>query len=246
MAWKKVFRKQKKNVGRYIKKRYFKGGNVSDPKLKTMFRDVMRLKNMVNAEKKNIDSADTANYLVAQNNGAGTGSRCIDVTPVIAQGVSEDQRNGDSLKVCSYCLQTEVSSNSFNTLQNTKYQFFLIRQPTNPLATGNTLAAFFEDNTFSGVVDYNSNRNYQNFKDFVVMRTWKGIIKQNTNDSNNQVQKANHKVYGKCDFHIRYSKGTTTILNNPIYLIAVADAGDIAGTNHIFFKWSMKLYFYDN
>jgi len=50
----------------------------------------------------------------------------------------------------------------------------------------------------------------------------------------------------KREFHIRYDKGTTTILQNRMYLIAVASEGDRAGTNHIKFQYSMKVYFYDN
>lgn len=246
MPWKRYAKKQLKKGGRYAKKRYFRGKGYSNPKISTMAKDVMRLKAMINAEKKNMELSDTAAYVFAQNNSTGTGTRCVDITPVISQGSSEDQRNGDSLKVASFCYQAEVTSNSFNTLQPTRFRIVLFRQSTNPVSTATAITNMYENNQFTGVIDYNSNRNYQNFKDFQILGVHTGIIRSNTNDSSNQIQNAQVKICRKANFHIRYSKGTTTILNNPIYAMYLADAGDFNTSNYISLKHSMKLYFYDN
>lgn len=212
-----------------------------------LYSEVAALKKMVNAEKKNSETAVTTTYKMAQNFGAASGARILSVMPTISQGSSEDQRNGDSLKVCSLCMQFEVRSNSFNTLQSTRYKFYLVRQPINPTATDATaLAEFLEPNTFSGVIDYNSNRNYQHMRDWVVVGTASGIIKQNTNDSLNQIQQQQKKIARKTEFHVRFDKGTNSILQNNLRLIAVADAGDWNGTNYIEFQYSCKVYYYDN
>uniref|UniRef100_UPI00404951B2 hypothetical protein n=1 Tax=Flavobacterium sp. TaxID=239 RepID=UPI00404951B2 len=166
--------------------------------------------------------------------------------PIIAQGSSEDQRNGDSLKICSLCFQCEVFTNSFNTIQDTRYKIYLIRQPTNPVSGSNVANQFLEPNPFSGVNDYNSNRDYEHFKDYIVIGMIRGVLKQNTNDSANQIRKNQHKLARKLQYHVRYEKGTTIILNNTLYIVAVADSGDTATNNYIRMQYSTKVYYYDN
>lgn len=211
-----------------------------------LYKEVQAIKKMVNAEKKNADTISTTTVNFAEKNGAASGGNCFDIMPTISQGNTEDQRNGDSLKVCSAVFQFEVSTNSFNTTQATRYKIYIIRQPTNPVSTATAYINLLEPNAFSSVIDYNSNRDYEHYKDFIVMKTINGYLKQNTNDSANQVQKNQHKVAMKCNYHVRYEKGTTTILNNPIYAVVVADSGDVATTNFIRLQYSTKIYFYDN
>lgn len=246
MAYKKYVRQGAKRAGRYVKKRYFKGKGYSNPKIDTITRDVMRLKNMINAEKQNVESSVSTVHTLAQFNGASSGRQCLDIMPVISQGVGEDNRKGDSLKVCSLVLKLKVESNSFNTLQPTKYTFYLVRQPTNPVTTTQAPDLFLEPNPFSGIVDDYSNRNYQHYKDYQIIGKATGRLKANQNDSLNQIQVNSHMIARKTDFHIRYDKGTNTIINNPIYLIAVANDGDRATANHIKFQYALKVYFYDN
>lgn len=233
-------------VKKAIKKRYVaKGGNY---KYDQMFKDVMTLKRMVNAEKKNADLTDTTQYAFAQNLGVNSGAYVSSIIPTMAQGIGEDNRIGDSVKICSLVFQAEVETNSFNTIQDTKYKLYLVRQPTNPVSGATVLTNFLEPNVFSGVVDYNSNRNYQNFKDFVIIGVINGKLTQNSNDSVGQVKKNQHKIAKKCEFHVRYDKGTNNILNNNIHLIAVADSGDVGspGLNILKIRYSMKVFFYDN
>lgn len=230
----------KKVVHPYVNK---KKGYANRQKL---YKEITAIKKMINAEKQNADTTDTATYNLAEKNGANSGLQAFDITPTISQGSSEDQRKGDSLKIVAYCLQIEVSTNSFNTLQDTRYKFYLVRQPRNPTTGASIYNDFLEPNVFSGVIDYNSNRDYGHFKDYIVMAEIKGVLKQNTNDSANQIRRNNHKVARKCSYHVRYQKGTTTIDENPITLIAVADSGDRATSNYIKFQYALKVYYYDN
>lgn len=211
-----------------------------------LYKEIAAIKKVINAEKKNADTTSTTIFNFAQNNGASSGQYVNSVMPIIAQGSSEDQRNGDSLKICAICFQVEVFTNSFNTLQDTRYKFYLVRQPVNPVGGTAVATYFLEPNPFSGVNDYNSNRNYEHFKDYIVIGEIKGVLKQNTNDSLNQIRKNNHKIAKKVDYHVRYEKGTTNILNNILYVIAVADSGDTATSNYIRFQYSTKVYYYDN
>ncbi len=210
-----------------------------------LYKEITAIKKMINAEKQNAESTDTTLYSLGQFNGAGSGASVIQVTPVIAQGVGEDNRKGDLLKICSWCLKLRITNNGINTTQDTAYKFYLLRQPTNPPAT-NILSQFLEPNPFSGVIDYNSNRDYVNYKDWIVMGTFQGKIKLNPSNVATAIGSASHTLAKKQEFHIRYSKGTTNILNNPMILIGVADGGDIATVNTLFFRYSMKVYYYDN
>lgn len=250
MAYKKVIRKVARKaygaVKTAVKKRYTtKSGGAN---YKQIAKDVMMLKSMVNAEKKNADLTDTTQYAFAQNLGALSGAYTSSIIPTMAQGIGEDNRIGDSVKICSYVFQAEVETNSFNTIQDTKYKLYLVRQPTNPVSGVTVRDNFLEPNVFSGVVDYNSNRNYQNFKDFVILGVINGKLTQNSNDSVGQVKKNQHKIARKAEFHVRYDKGTNNILNNNIHLIAVADSGDVGspGLNILKIRYSMKVFFYDN
>lgn len=213
-----------------------------------LYKEVTAIKRMVNAEKQNADSNDTTIYTVAQHNGAATGSRVVSVLPSIAQGSSEDQRKGDSVKLSSMCFQLEVTTNSFNTLSDVNYTCYIVRQPRNPVGAASFALAndFLEDNVSSGVIDYNSNRNYQHFKDFIVVGKINGTLKQNTNDSLNQIRKNQHKLCKKLDYHVRYDKGTTNVLNNDLHLVFVTDSGDRATNDYIKFQYSNKVYYYDN
>jgi len=209
-----------------------------------LYKEVAALKKMVNAEKKNADYVSTALIDFAQNSGAGSGGLCFTIAPNIPQGSSEDQRNGDSIKVCSLCIQFEVMNNGLLTLQDTRYKFYIFRQAKNPVAAGTAYTDFLEPNAFSGVIDYNSNRNYQNFNDFTMIGMVSGLIKQSYTAGIQS--KKQHIVARKQNFHIRFDKGATTLMTNQIYVLAVADSGDKAGTNKLMFQISHRLFFYDN
>ena len=240
---KKVYKFVKKNIVEpYTSKKNNRGYN----NRMNLYKEITAIKKLLNAEKKNQQYTDTTVYKVAQNNGAGSGALTVDITPVISQGSSEDQRNGDSIKVCSMCAQFELSTNSFLTLQSTKVTIYVVRQLENDYTTANIIPFFLLNNPFSGVIDYNSDRNYQFFKKFVVMAQKTVTLRQNQNDSANQVQKVNIKVPLKLDYHMRYNKGLTTLITNPVFLIAVADSGDTAGTNYINIQMGNAIYYYDN
>lgn len=242
-------KKQATRAGKYVKKRYFKGKGYSNPKVSTIARDVMRLKQIINSEKQNAETQITTEYDLAQFNGVSTpGYRLIDCMPTISQGVGEDNRKGDSIKVCSWVLQMQTYNNSELSLTDYDYKFLVIQQPLNPTgATITTVDQFLETNSFSLVRDYYSNRNYQHYKDFRVLGMIKGRLKaQDTATTSNSSSSNQHTLARKADFHIRYDKGTNTILNNPIYLLALCDDGDRNTSNKMFFKFSFKVFYYDN
>lgn len=244
IMWNKARKWTKKNITKpYFTKKNHRGYN----NRQRLYRDVANLKKMINAEKQNVESSDTTVFSFAQKNSTSTGSRTLPLMPTLTQGVGEDQRKGDSIKVCSCVLKLNVQTNKNNTLQDVGYKFYLVRQPTNPDTSASSARDnFLETNPFSGVIDMYSNRDYQHFKDYEVIGVVQGKLTQNTNDSIGMYKSNYHTLARKCNFHIRYNKGTTDILNNKIWLIAVASEGDINALNYIQFQYSYKVYFYDN
>jgi len=220
---KKYLKKQARRVARSAKKRYFKGSGYSNPKLGTMMRDINTLKAMVNAEKKNADVVDQTVTNFAGNNGVDSGGAVVILHPGIPQGLGEDNRIGDSIKAHSMMVQFEVFNNGILTIQDTRYSIYIVRQPVNPISgTANTLASFLEPNPFSGVVDYNSNRNYENFKDWIVLKKVNGVLRQNTNDSASQVRKNQHKIPLKLNLLANWNLSKFVVAVLPLSATSIA------------------------
>lgn len=248
VAWKKYYKKSKKYSRQVYKKsglvNPIKKGNLS---MTRVIKDLALLKKMINAEKQNVETNDTTEYRLGQFNGLSSGGQVLNILPTISQGVSEDQRKGDSLKVCSWVLKIQTYNAGNFTVSGINYKFYVLRQPTNPVALASVSSQFLETNPFSGVIDYFSNRDYEHYKDWIVMGTITGKLKANESQDTGQGAKQNvHTLARKQEFHIRYDKGTNTPLNNNIVLLAVASDGDRATTNTMFFKYSFKVYYYDN
>lgn len=213
-----------------------------------LVKELTAIKKMINAEKQNAESFSASSIPLAQYFTSGTtGAQVLNIMPTISQGVSEDQRKGDTIKVCSFCLKLAVENSGNDTVSDMRYKFYVVAQPTNPKSDSGTLSQFFEPSTFSGVEDYNSNRDYQHFKDYVVLGVINGRLAPNTNDSVTQVRTNNHTLARKREFHIRWVKGNATAINNnSIHLLAVCSDGDRSTSDQIFFRYSFKLYYYDN
>lgn len=234
---------RKKVIRPYTDKKKHRGYN----NRMRLYKEVAALKRMVNAEKQNAQTTITTQYDVAQFDAGGVdGLLSLNPLPIISQGIGEDNRKGDSIKICSFCLDINIQTNAFNTLQDTRYKIYLLRQPTNPIGSVAVPYNFLEPNPFSGVVDFYSPRNYQHFKDFVVLGTISGVLRPNTNNSTGQYRSNTHKLARKCNFHIRYNKGTNDVLNNQLTLLVVASEGDISTNNNLKMQYAMKVYYYDN
>lgn len=247
MVYDKYIKKASRFAKKKTKERYqTKTGGV---RINQVLKDVAALKKMINAEKQNAETRVTTEFDLAQFNATSGGWRAIDILPTISQGFGEDNRKGDSLKIASWVLQLQVYNNGALSLTDYEYKFLVVTQPTNPVGltgAGNIVSNMFEPNSFSGIQDYYSNRNYQHYKDFKILGIVKGKLRAQDNSTSNSSTSKQHTLARKADFHIRYDKGTNTPLNNPITLIALCDDGDRNTTNKMFFKYSMKVFYYDN
>lgn len=148
-----------KRAGRQAKKRYVRKGrktNLRNLNYSKIARDVKYLKGLVNAEKQNADfTVSTPQQFAVSNNAQnGTGAKILSIHPTVAQGVGEDQRKGDTYKVCSAMFQCKVR-NSGNT-SDINYKIYICRKPTERLSATVTtdLTNLLEPNPFTGYVDF--------------------------------------------------------------------------------------------
>lgn len=239
-----------KRVGRQAKKRFVRKGmktNLRNLNYSQIAKDVKMLKGLVNAEKQNADFTIAAPVRFALSDGAGgTGAQIFSIHPTIAQGISEDHRKGDTYKVCSMLLQMRITYDQ--TLQDLNWKMYIVRKPDQVFTPSLTteLPNFLEPNPFTGVIDYNSLRNYQQFKDYVVLKQMSGKLRACDNSSLNSQVSKQIKVPLKLNFHTRYNKGTTNILANELFCILVADDKAINAVSSPEFECHNRIWYYDN
>ena len=93
--FRKAFRKSTHNIGRALKKRYTKKGNLYKGltlNYKTIMKDVQNLKNLINTEKKRLDLSGNS-IQIGHMNQALTGTayaayQLIDITPIPSEGIT--------------------------------------------------------------------------------------------------------------------------------------------------------------
>ena len=125
---KKTYMKAKKKAygskgvkGRYIRPGFTKGmGN--------LIKDVEMIKSRLNVEKKYND-VDVLTHSVGQVFVATDGAYNQDVTPIISQGVGENQRVGNSLKLTGMTFPIQFSQQT-NCLGDRKVRVTLLRART--------------------------------------------------------------------------------------------------------------------
>jgi len=241
---KKGARRFAKKVGVMAKKRYVKKGG---PNVRNIYKDVMMLKGLVNAEKKRLDVAITTPASFGATAGAGvTGLFAQNITPLIAQGVTGSTRNGLSVKLVSGCLDLQFAQ-SVNTVNQVRIRYFLVCRPDN--ANGATASSIsqmlLEPNPFSTVIDYHSSRDPENFKNLRVIK--QGYTTLIPDQLTGQITYKQLKIPLKFNHHLKFqTDGTTSSQVNNFYLIVTADLGDAIALTGGNVLYNMRWYFTDN
>lgn len=237
----------KKNVSRPLRKRFKKryiGKKSGALRVGQIAKDVMYLKSVLNPEKK-FDEIYYNNQNVAANNGVPTGMLVLDVTPVISQGVTQNDRTGNSIKVCSSVLRAQVKQQA-NTTGPLRLKAWLIQgtggtEPT----TSNISTQFLQTNPFSNVVDYFSQRNVNYFNDYKVLASKSITLRPDQYSGQFQIQELLLARKYK-SMHFKYTQTGTGIVQGTMFLVVVADWGDIAASTGAYLDLYNRVYYYDN
>ena len=113
----KYVKRAVRRVKKAVKKRYGFNKKSKGIKYGTMARDVAKLAQMINAEKKTYQLSYNSQY-TGQVLINATGALCYDITPLLAQGTATDQRTGASVKLHSALYQFQINQMVGATLSN--------------------------------------------------------------------------------------------------------------------------------
>lgn len=233
-----------KGVKKFTHHRY---GTFTKPKVNQLVSDVKMLKSLINVEKKTAQVNNIGTYIpVAQANGAATGASCIDITPVISQGITNTTRNGNSLKLTSACFNMQLSQQASCVNNGTvKYCIVMIPDNSNPSALADVLAQFYEINGFNNVIDSYSNRDSEFYTKFKVLKS--GVVRMASDNLAGQQYFKQIKSPLKLGFHLKYdSNASTTTTKNRILLITTADSGNTSSASGFQFQYDCQYWYTDN
>ena len=261
------FRKTIRGAKKYVKKRYNVGGKKQLRNINSaaIVDDVMKLMAMVNAEKKS-DEQSILTFNVGQvNANVGTGAICQDITPMMAEGADQFQRNGISVKLHSMFIQAQISQQSSGTIANSLILELWYQNGHTEDQTA-ALNNIYLPSIFSGVIDSTSTRNPDHMSDYTrffqrkITLPYDQVSGVSTTKTLSFPIKFN-KGKGR---HIRYTgSGSTNYLtdvqNGQILLILRAENGNqnattastapvvvTAANTGILMRTSWKTWFYDN
>lgn len=238
-----------KKISRYarsgIKKRY---GSISKPKFASIAKDVANLKHLLNVEKKKTDvtlSTPTPLAQYADTSLTTTGVYVTRITPTIDQGIQNNQRTGNSLKLVSAMINLYFTQQQHAT-ESLRLKWYIICVPEEDMPTSQVENKFMEENPFSGVIDFNSSRDPEHFTQFKIIRSGNAYLKADTSHIA-RTSSANVKVPLKLNHHLKYASNTTAdSTKNQFYLYVTVDRGDIALSTGANIQFNTRYYYTDN
>ena len=263
----KYLKKTRKSIGRALGRRYVKKNTgrarMSNIKYDQISRDVLMLKNMVNAEKKAYQIAYN-NQNLGQVNANNTGALCYDITPYISQGVGADARTGASIKLTSALYQFQFTQLSALTIRQKFIIEFWINVGTQ-LTTADAQTYIHQNATFSTVIDTNSPRNQDRFSEFrLVRRITRSLSpEQLTGDATTTTFDVPVKFNKGKGHHVRLVTNPTGVytdcLNGQMFMTVRADVGNAnaltVSTKSVpltaintgsVMRFAYKVWYYDN
>lgn len=235
MAFKKqakgyIKRKGKRAIS-FAKKRYTSTAGYL--RYNKLAEDVMRLKSIINAEKKQYSLA-VGTASIGQVNVNNEGAYCVDITPPIPQGSSDSQRNGDSVKLttavmmCQFWQQADCS-------QPVKVIIEIIQVQGSPQSTGNVLQQYLKPNPYITGADIRDaesmlDQDYRQQYRILFKRTV--IVPPDSTSGGQQIKSFKFPMkFGKNGMHIKYAENSTVTASGQIILLIRADNGNIGGTD---------------
>lgn len=226
MPFKKLYKKSAKftrPIKKTFRKRYVrKTGALRYAKLA---KDVMKLKSMVNAEKKEVRTYQSAAIAVGQCNiNVDNAYWQQDITPIISQGVQDGQRNGDTVKIHAILIKGQIQQQSGAVLpQRLKFYVVMVKGTPETVSINNLLV----QNPQTLCTDWNSIRNKDRFKNYYIVRE-KTFRMKSDQYSGQGSTFIDFKIPLRfSSYHLNYLSATNTVSNGQLILYVVADSGNI-------------------
>lgn len=243
MNYKKIVR----NVGRKIYKATgyqnpMKKGKIQASRvakqIPKLARDVVMLKDMVNAEKEVYTAYNVTNQAVSPTSSV--------ITPItnIAEGTTHGTRDGESVKLHGFRLNTRWQQQS-NAVGPQFFKMWLVKY-IGPRGATPSVDTFLKPD-FDGNYSPSSERNEDWYTSYQVITAVSGRLSPDslTGQTIYTLKKNYGRFRGKT--HQRYSgAGATTLLTDQMYIIAVASNGAIGSTSAAAYDAQLLISFYDN
>lgn len=237
----KYVKKQGKRALVAAKKRYVKKGGLN---ISQITKDVQMLKRLVNVEKRRVETT-----LLTQTSFSGGSADffAAQITPIISQGIAQGGRIGNKLKLISACLDLQIKGN-LNCVNQFRYKWYVVCKPDSTATTTTASSAtnnMFEVNTFTGNVDYHSNRDAEFFKNYRIIAKGKGSLQQDQISGATAINQI--KVPLKLSHHLTYNAdaNVNTTTNN-FYLMILGDSGTAAALDGGLVLYNVRWWYVDN
>lgn len=242
-GFKKYAKKQGKRAYKYAKKRYVKNGG---PNVTNIYKDVQMLKHLVNVEKKRFDVTLTNTAAVSLSFSGASGTYSAIVSPAPPEGVGNNERVGNSLKLVSAMINLRFSQ-QVSAINPIDVKWFLVCRPDNAsgYSATSSLSHFLEVNPFTNQRDYHSNRDPEYFSTMRVVASGTAHLKQDQITGGTGI--VQRKVPLKLNYHLKYNTDASVITTkNQMYLFAVASEGDQALSTGALIQYNIRWYYTDN
>lgn len=197
-----------------------------------LVNDIEMLKSLINTEKKRVQLIPSASSLCAQLFGNGPGYFAEHFAPVMAQGVGESQRIGNSVKLSGSYIKLNMRNLGGQTAP-VDFKYFIIETKGEPvLATQVVTDMFFPNewleayNSFPGIYDTNSAMRSLKAANYKVLKSGKFTLKGDNIAGETNQKGITIKMKYK-NHHVKYDNDSvSTIVVGQLTLIVFASRGN--------------------
>lgn len=240
--------KVRKMIGGALKKRYASKGGLG-----TLVKDVAMMKRLINVEKKHLRSGISDSAQFAQGNTlaytAPGGYYFANVTPQIPQGVTANDRTGNSVKATGCCFEFEVLGDT-SLVNSLGFKIHIVRKADNqsfmtPSTAGPLIWNYDPFSPSGNSIDCFSTRDVDNMKNFQIVKTITGRLEPDS--ITGQQARRQIRCPLKLNHHFRYDSASTTLpIDNNYFIYVVADSGVQSLNTGGLFRYNVRWFFTDN
>lgn len=170
---------------------------------------------------------------VAQMNQNTFGFVTHDLTPLWTQGVGEDQRVGNSLKLTGYNMKIQLRGQQ-NTVSARRMKLMIIKTTDTTTPLINIVNDILDPNPLTGIIDYHSQWDYSdNKRVHKVLRTVRMYIKPPEFSTGSQSEKSirDYNISLRLNDVLRFENNLVQEPNDCRYfLVILCDTGNLSAT----------------
>lgn len=231
--FKRYVKRQSRRAWKAIKKftgdRYGRGANQIIRKgIPQMVKDINMLKSVINSEKLriNLSSSATSPSSIGQINGNAPGYQVLDITPNPTQGDGYNNRTGSSIRLHSSNIKFMFHQQA-STMSPLRFRIELYEVVGNTNTTLGAVSEIYSANPFTGMIDYNSSRNPDYFKDYKLLRTRRFTMPLDPASVSAQTMVKDVRIGMKYrSRHVRWDKNTSVVTSGQLIMVILCDTGN--------------------